>query len=248
MKRSFLIFTLVILSLHSCTDKQLQAFKDVTDVVLSEEGPTSALSNDEVIAGLKEALVQGTTKGIGLASATDGFLKNEMLFIPFPDEAKVVKEKALQLGLTNQVNTFEETMNRAAEAATKEAGDIFKNAILEMTIADGFAILKGDDNAATKYLKEKTTAQLTERFRPKVQGAIEQVELTKYWEPLVTAYNTATLITGGEDVNPDLTGYVTERAVSGLFVHIEAEEKNIRANPTARATELLQKVFGSIGQ
>lgn len=247
MKRTLLVLTVALLSLSACTDKQLQVFKDVTDVVLTDEGAAGALSNDEVISGLKEALVQGTTKGIGLASATDGFFKNELLFIPFPEEAKVVKEKALQLGLTNQVNTFEETLNRAAEEATKEAGDIFKKAILEMTIADGFAILKGEENAATNYLKEKTTAQLTERFRPKVEGAIDKVELTKYWEPLVTAYNTATLLTGGEDVNPDLTAYVTERAVSGLFTHIEAEEKNIRANPAARATELLQKVFGSVG-
>lgn len=245
--RIVLATSALLLLLASCSEQGLKALQEVTDAVLSDPTTTaSTLSNDDVIAGLREALVQGTEKGVNLASATDGFYKNELLFIAFPPEAEKVKEKALQLGLDSQVDQFEQTLNRAAEEAVKTAAPIFGQAIREMTIADGFAILKGEENAATLYLRDKTTAQLQETFRPEVQAAIDKVQLTKYWEPLASKYNLAVQFTGGEPVNPDLTNYVTERAVEGLFVHIESEEKNIRKNPGARATELLQRVFGSV--
>lgn len=204
-----------------------------------------ALSNEEVINGLRQALELGAGKAANLASAEDGFFINPLLYIAFPEEAQKVKQTALDLGLSSQVQQFELTLNRAAERASREAAPIFIEAIKGMSIEDGFRILRGSDNEATLYLREKTADQLRQKFRPEVSKAIEAVNLTSYWDPLASAYNTSVLFTGGQSVNPDLTAYVTDKAIDGLFVHIAAEEKNIRENPQARVTELLQRVFGS---
>ena len=204
------------------------------------------LTNDEVIAGLKEALTVGAGNSAGLASALDGFNKNARIRLPFPPEAQKVKEKALQLGMDEKVEKFELTLNRAAEEAAKEAKPIFVDAVKNMSIADGFAILKGSDTAATHYMRENTTSSLKSAFRPKVDNAIQTVELTKYWEPLATAYNKAVKFTGGDPINADLTEYVTNRATSGLFVLLKDEESKIRENPAARVTDILKRVFGSL--
>jgi len=176
----------------------------------------------------------------------DGFLKNEKIRLPFPSDAQKVKDKALQLGLDKKVEEFETTLNRAAEEAAKEAAPIFISAIKEMSIGDGFEILKGSDNAATKYLKDKTTSKLTTAFAPKVENAINKVNLTKYWEPLTSAYNSASFLTGSDDINTDLKSYITEKAITGLFQLIEEEELKIRKDPIARVTDVLKKVFGSL--
>ena len=188
----------------------------------------------------------GIKNSVNLTSVTDGFLGNTEIRLPFPEDAMKVKEKALNLGLDSQVEKFETTLNRAAEEATKEALPIFKDAILGMSISDGFAILNGGDGAATNFLKDKTTAQLVNAFSPKVEAAIAKVKLTEYWEPIINKYNGAMTLTGGEKLNPDLNAYVTERAISGLFHMVSKEENKIRKDPAARVTSLLQKVFGSV--
>lgn len=212
----------------------------------SMKGTQAGLSQTEVIAGLKEALEVGTGEAISLSSVTDGFYKNPELYIPFPEEAEMIKETALSLGLKTQVDQFEKTLNRAAEEAVKDAGSIFVNAIKEMTIQDGFEILNGGDSAATHYLKSKTHDILLSRFQPKVDKAIKQVKLTEYYSPLANAYNAATLLSGGDQIDPDLSSYVTARAIDGLFLLIAREEAEIRENPAARITEILEKVFGTL--
>ncbi|MDG1332986.1 MAG: DUF4197 domain-containing protein [Crocinitomicaceae bacterium] len=236
------------LILSSC-----DVLNDVAEVVLdgsetSNEG-TPALTNGEVISGLKEALNVGIKNSVDLTSVTDGFLGNADIRLPFPEDALRVKEKALEWGLDGQVEKFETTLNRAAEEATKEALPIFKDAILGMSISDGFSILNGGDGAATSFLKEKTTAELVQAFAPKVEAAIAKVKLTEYWEPIASKYNTfANLpLTNAEPVNTDLNEYVTERAVSGLFHMVEIEENKIRKDPLARVSDILQRVFGSLG-
>lgn len=234
------------LILSSC-----DVLNDVAGVVLdgSETGTTTpALTNGEVISGLKEALNVGIKNSVSLTSVTDGFLANADIRLPFPDDALRVREKALEWGLDAQVEKFETTLNRAAEEATKEALPIFKNAILGMSISDGFSILNGGDGAATNFLKDKTTAELVAAFAPKVEAAISKVKLTEYWDPIATKYNTfANLpLTNAEPVNTDLNEYVTERAIAGLFHMVELEENKIRKDPMARVSDILQKVFGSI--
>jgi len=139
-------------------------------------------------------------------------------------------------------------LNHAAEEATKKATPIFKNAITNMSISDGFAILNGGEGSATQFLKQNTTSQLTTAFKPSVDEAITKVKLTDYWNPIITKYNTAMTFTGGEKLNPDLNQYVTNLAIDGLFKMVEVEENKIRKDPVARVTDILQKVFGSITQ
>jgi len=243
MKKIILSLTMVAaVTLYSC-----DVLTDVAgDVMTTDGGVSNALTNADVISGLKEALMVGIKNGAGKASMTDGFMKNAKIKLPFPPEAQMVKDKALQLGLDGKVNQFELTLNRAAEEAAKEAAPIFIDAIKNMSVSDGFAILNGSDNAATKFLKDNTTSALTSAFAPKVEAAISKVNLTKYWAPLTKAYNTSNLLTGKPDVNTDLNKYVTERAITGLFSLVEEEEKSIRKDPAARVNDILKKVFSSL--
>lgn len=204
-------------------------------------GTTGSLTNDEVIKGLKEALTIGTNKSASNASKTDGFLKNARLFIPWPPEAKEMKTKLIQLGYQKKVEEFETSLNRAAEEAAKSAAPIFGNAVTSMSIGDGFTILKGNDTAATHYLREKTFSPLKEKFKPVVTDAISQVKVTSYWAPLVTIYNK---IPGVKKQNPDLNDYVCNKAINGLMLLIADEEIKIRKDPAARVSDLLKKVFG----
>ncbi len=229
------------ISLYSCTSQEILGALETL-----QEPETTSLTNGEVIKGLKEALTIGAKNSAGLTSKLDGFYKNPEIFIPFPEEAIKVKNTAMDVGLGNQVEKFEMTLNRAAEEATKEAIPIFVNAITSMSVEDGFKILKGGKGAATAYLKESTRAQLVEKFSPKVQTAIESVELTKYWEPLITKYNSVSSLNpfgNNEEINPDLNAYVTDKAIDGLFTMVTKEEDKIRENPAARVTDLLKKVF-----
>jgi Protein of unknown function (DUF4197) len=227
------------LILLSCDSSQ-EIIKTANDIL---NAPTAGtLSNSEVISGLKEALSQGATKAGNLTSAVGGFKNNARLFIPFPKEAQQMKDKLMQIGFSKQVNDFESNLNAAAELASKEAGQVFMGAISEMSVSDGFAILRGHDSSATNFLKDKTSTVLMQRYSPIVQKALDQVEITKYWTPLVNAYN---MIPGVQAQNPNLNNYVTGKAIDGLFLLVKDEEKNIRKNPLARATDLLKKVFGT---
>ncbi|MBI2279876.1 MAG: DUF4197 domain-containing protein [Bacteroidetes bacterium] len=234
--RKTIIAVISISTLVSCAE-----MTTVMEQVNTATGSTNpALTNDEVIRGLREALTVGTNNSSNLTSKLDGFYKNPEIFIPFPPEALKVKEKVEQLGMKKQVDEFVMTLNRAAETATSEAAPIFVNAIKEMTIADGFAILRGNDNAATQYLKDKTAAQLKVKFNPIVKAAIQKVEVTKYWNPIINTYNKVPFV---EKMNPDLEDYVTAKAMDGLFLMIAKEETKIRKDPMARVTDLLKKVF-----
>ncbi|MBI4931488.1 MAG: DUF4197 domain-containing protein [Bacteroidetes bacterium] len=221
-------------------DAQKNAQKEI-DKYTKKKKKNKALSNDEVIRGLKEALNVGTNNSTASTSKMDGFYKNPLVFIPFPPEAEKVRNTVVNLGMQKQVDEFVMTLNRAAEEASKEAAPVFMDAIKAMTIQDGFGILKGADNAATKYLQDKTTPELTTKFSPIIKRAIDKVEVTKYWNPLITTYNK---IPGVEKQNPNLEQYVTLRAMEGLFKLIAGEEKKIRTDPIARINDILKKVFG----
>lgn len=203
------------------------------------------LSNAEIIEGLKEALTVGARNASNSASKTDGFFNNSLIFIPFPPEAIKVKNKLEQAGFKNLVDDFVLSLNRAAEDASTKALPIFTDAVKSMTIADAKNILKGADNAATNYLREKTHSKLVQEFTPVVKQSISKVKVTSYWNPVANTYNTLTALTGGSQVNPNLEEYITTKAVDGLFVLIAKEEALIRKDPAARVTDILKKVFGS---
>ena len=249
MKKRIVLVFIVILTIQTGIGQTLQqrldaAAKEAGDKLKNPSG-SKALSNEDVIKGLKEALTVGTNNSTSLASKVDGYYKNPLLFIPFPPEAQKIKEKADEFGMKEQTDKFVETLNRAAEEAAKNAAPVFVDAVKGMNISDGFAILKGADNAATQYLKDKTTAELRNKFTPVVQAAIDKVELTKYWNPIITTYNKIPFV---EKQNPDLTAYVTDKAMAGLFILIANEELKIRKDPAAQVTDILKKVFGNISK
>jgi hypothetical protein len=200
------------------------------------------LSTDEVAEGLKEALIQGISSASNEASVVDGYLKNNLIRIAFPPDAAKVESRLRQLGLGPEVDKFIVSLNRGAERAAKEAKPIFIDAIRNLTLEDAWGILKGGENSATEYLKKTTSGSLTEKFQPIISDALEEVSATKYYDDLVTSYNKIPFV---NKVNPDLDQYATEQAIDGLFVLIAEEEEEIRRDPAARTTRIMQKVFGS---
>lgn len=222
--------------LVACSPQELQS-------VLGTIPSGNALTNAEVVAGLKEALQVGADRTVTKASAADGFWSDARIRIPFPEEAVKVRTTLMDLGMNKPVEDFEKTLNKAAETAAKEAVPVFVDAITSMTIADGFNLLRGGENAATVFLREKTSSALRARFMPIVERATSEVALTNHWQPLANAYNATTILTGGKAVDPDLNGYVATKAMDGLFLLLAEEEKRIRQDPLARTTDLLRRVF-----
>ncbi len=223
-------------------DQLKEASDKAQDKVTGKE--KGKLSQEEIVKGLKEALEVGAKESVNFASKKGGFNETPRIRIPFPPEAEDVKKKALQMGMDKKVEEFEKTMNRAAEKASKKAADIFVAAIKDMSVKEGRKILEGEKDAATEYLKKNTHDELFSEFKPIVEKANDEVELTRYWDPLAKAYNKSTMMTGKKEVNPDLDEYVTERAIDGLFVLVAEEEAKIRKDPAARVTDILKKVFG----
>jgi hypothetical protein len=206
-------------------------------------GSSAPLSNDDIVKGLKDALSVGSNNAGASGSKVDGFYKDTLIKIPFPPDADKVRQTALTVGMQPQVDQFILSMNRAAEKAAVKAAPIFLNAITSMGIDDGMKILKGANNAATQYLQSKTSQQLHDAFLPIVKHAVDSVQVTKYWKPLADTYNKDPFVT---KVNPDLNEYITQKALSGLFILLAAEELKIRQNPAARVDDILKKVFGSL--
>lgn len=234
-------FLLALLMIGSCTSTQIN--QTLGEVNKTLGGSTSApLTTGEVAQGLKEALIKGISNGSDLVSQVDGYFKNPEIKIPFPPEVKKVEDRLRQIGLGNEVDKFVMTLNRGAEDAAREAKPIFIQAIRSMTIEDAWSILRGDQDAATQYLKRTTSGLLKEKFKPVIQNSLNKVNATKYYGEIVTRYNQIPLV---QKVNPDLDDYATDRAIEGLFVMIAKEEKNIRQNPVARTTEILKRVFGA---
>ena len=234
MKKIYILLLLFGFSFSGC---------DTAKSILQSVGNATngGLTTDEVVQGLKQALQFGTDSATTKLSALDGFYKDALVKIMMPPEAQNVEKTLRNIGLGGVVDNAVLSMNRAAEDASKYVGNIFLNAIKQMTIQDAFGILKGGNTAATDYLKQKTTAQLTAAFTPIVNTSLEKVDATKYWKDVFTAYNRFS----DKPVNTDLTAYVTQKALDGLFIKIGLEEQQIRKDPAARITDLLKKVFSS---
>lgn len=227
--------------LGACTSAQVsQTLGDINKTIGGNS--TQPLTSSEVAEGLKEALIKGISTGSDLVSQLDGYFKNPEIRIPFPPDVQRVEDKLRQVALGDQVDKFVMTLNRGAEDAAKEAKPIFITAIRSMTIQDAWSILKGENDAATQFLKRTTSSLLKEKFKPVIRTSLDKVNATKYYSDIVKRYNQIPLV---QKVNPDLDDYATDRAIEGLFIMIAKEEKNIRQNPVARTTELLRKVFGA---
>ena len=216
---------------------------DVAQQVLNDStsATSGTLSTADIVAGLKEALTIGTQNSTNQLSAVDGFFKDAAVKILMPPEAQKVESTLRSLGFGSVVDKAILSMNRGAEDAAKSATPIFVNAIKQMTITDALGILKGGGNAATNYFKDKTTAQLTQAFRPVIDKSLNKTDATKYWSDVFSVYNRFAT----NKVETDLGAYVTGKAIDGIFYEVALEEQKIRKDPAARVTDILKKVFGS---
>ena len=212
----------------------------------AESVADAALSNSEIVAGLKEALAKGVETSINTLGRTDGFLSDELVRIAVPDSLKSIEQIARQAGQGQYVDEFVVTLNRAAEQAVPEAADILGDAIRVMTVSDARGILEGPDDAATQYFRKVSQSRLAEKFLPIVQQATGQVGVTAAYKALMG--QAGGLLSGFLNTDSlDLDKYVTNKAMDGLFEYIAIQEQQIRENPTARTTDILKKVFASGG-
>ena len=234
-----LVFIATILGFQTVEAQKIgDLLKKASNIALPS---SSGLSTDEIAGGLKEALQKGAQTGTAKLSSPGGFLENAALKIIMPPEAQKIESTLRRLGFNQLMDDMIVSMNRAAEDACKTAVPIFTTAIREMTITDGINILRGSDTSATSFLRTKTNTALAQSFSPIIKTSLDKVNATQYWEKIITTYNSVPLI--GKKMNPDLVGYVTDKSLSGIYTEIASQEKDIRANPAARTSALLQKVF-----
>ena len=213
-------------------------------ILTKNNSSASSITENEAGQGIKEALAQGVTNAVLNLNKTDGFFGSDIYKMLLPPDAKKLETSLRKMGMGSQVDKAILSINRGAEDAVAFAKPIFLDAIKEMTLTDALNIVRGNKDAATQYFKQKTTDKLVAAFKPSVQTSLDKVSATKYYGDLVNTYNK--LPTTFNKVNPDLTSFVVGKAVDALFDQVAKEEANIRANPAARATDILKKVFGSV--
>ncbi len=231
MMRNLLAFALIF-NLTSCAELQ-----SVVDQLPQTE---SILSNADMASGLRQALDLGIDKQVSKLTQKDGFLKNELVKILLPEELKKVDKGLRDIGLDNLADEGLKVLNRAAEDAVKEATPIFINAVKDITFNDAKNILLGNDDAATQYLTGRTQTELYNKFKPVINSSFSKVGADEIWSNLINKYNA---IPFTNNVNPDLTDYVTGEALKGVYKMIAVEEKEIRNKVSSRITDLLRKVF-----
>lgn len=227
----FLLCSLILLNCAETSEFLKQAGANVGNTPLSEEQMSSAL---------KQALSIGTNNSSQLLSSKDGYFKNELFKITFPNEASKVESTLRSLGMNSLVDKTILSLNRAAEAAASEAKPIFLDAIQEMTLKDARNIVLGSEHAATDYFKTKTQTHLSKRFAPIIQKKLDAVNANQYWKTVMSNYNK---IPTTKAVETNLTAYVTQRAIDGMFLSVAQEEGKIRENAAFRTTDLLKQVF-----
>ena len=246
MKFSFSFFAVLAVSASQCMHaadwlEQFGLGKKSTNQpsVIS----ATALSQDQMVSGLKEALGKGVEHAITSLGKPDGFLKDLSVKIPLPDRLKTVERSLRMLRQDKLADDFVMTMNRAAEQAVPQAAGVLGNSIQQMTLTDAQAILTGTNNAATQYFRRTSETNLYERFYPIVSKTTQQAGVTSAYKKMMDKTSFAGSFLGPD--TGDLDGYITHKTLDGLFVKIADEEKRIRENPMARTTDLLQKVFGA---
>ncbi|MEZ4986007.1 MAG: DUF4197 domain-containing protein [Saprospiraceae bacterium] len=203
-------------------------------------GTDNALSQDEIGAGLKEALDAGVGEAVRSLAAENGYLGSSYKIL-VPEEARQVVSRLKNVpGFGDVEQQLEEKMNRAAELAVAKAKPIFVDAIRQLTFKDAMSLLMGDPDAATRYLERTTAQSLTDAFLPIIQQSLDEVNAREYWRTAVNAYNRIPLV---QKTNPELDQHVTQQALKGLFGLVEVKERDIRSNPALRTSDLLQRVF-----
>ena len=220
----------------------IDLLKSVEEAVGGLGGSSGGLSDQEIGDGLTEALRVGTERVVGQVSATDGYNLDPDIHIPLPGALKDVQKVLKKIGMSDLADDLELRLNRAAEAAAPEAKELFWQAISEMSFDDVQRIYNGPDDAATRYFQGKMTPPLSERMQPVVERSLADVGAIQSYDKMMKQYKSVPFV---PDAKADLTSYVVEQAMDGIFHYVAKEEAAIRNNPAARTTELLQKVFGA---
>lgn len=242
MKRTLLLSAATLLVMLSPC--QAGFFDDLSREVLPSLQPQSPLDNSTVVKGLKEALATGTERAVAEVAKPDGFFNNQMIKILLPDRIQQAADILSTVGYQKQVDEFVLSMNRAAEKAAPKAAKVFGDAIRQMTVEDARGILSGGDTAATAYFEKKTRTSLFDEFKPSVANSMAQVGTARAYKDLIGRYEALPLASLAGTPSLDLDGYVTNKALDGLFKMVGEEEKKIRTNPAAQTTDLLRRVFG----
>ncbi|WP_212001302.1 DUF4197 domain-containing protein [Chitinophaga sp. HK235] len=224
--------------------KKLSKSNTSTTTTTNTSTTGASVTESEAGSAIKEALLKGVTNGIANLNKTDGFFGNELYKLLLPPDAVKIGNTLRAIGLGPQVDQAILQINRSAEKAVGFAAPIFVNAVKQMTLTDALNLIKGGNNSATEYFKGKTTDQLKSAFSPVIKKSLDSTSATRFYGDIVNSYNK--LPTTFNKVNPDLQDYVTTMAVNALFDQIGKEEAAIRANPAARTTDLLKKVFGNV--
>jgi hypothetical protein len=220
-------------------------------------GDNRPLTQTEIISGLKEALIVGAGKSVELLGITDGYYGDDLVKILLPPEADIIVDNIGKIpGGTQLLEDVLLRINRAAEDAVSEAKPIFVNSIRSMTITDALGILKGENNAATQYLRRTTYDGLFNLYRPKIEESLNKklvgnISTSQSWNTLTGKWNEVAnsvigRVAGFKTVDVKLDDYLTHKGLDGLFLKIEEEEKLIRQDPVARVTDLLKRVFGTL--
>ncbi len=197
--------------------------------------------DNTVASGLKEALSIGTENAVKSVSRTDGYFGNKAIKILMPENIQKVADVMKKVGYQKEVDNFVFSMNRAAEKAAPMAASFFGDAIKQMTFDDARKILNGGDTAATEFFKSKTSEKIYTAFKPVVSTSMDEVGATRSYKTMMGKYDSIPFM---DKQSLDLDHYVTNKALDGLFFMVGEEEKKIRKDPAARATDLLKTVFG----
>jgi hypothetical protein len=227
----------------SVADAQLdELLKQLPQIPGTSQTPLpGSLGDVKIGQGLKQALQIGTENAVMLTGKTDGYFANQAIKILLPERLKNLESGLRLVGYGPQVDELVLGMNRAAEQAAPAAKQIFWDAIGDMTIDDSRKILGGAPTAATDYFKAKTTGRLTTAFKPIVDKSMSQVGVTRQYDELLGRAKAIPFLNVEQY---DLDNYVVGKSLDGLFHVVGEQEKNIRANPSARVTDLLKEVFG----
>lgn len=240
MKKTLFLLLFVPVVSFGQIDDLLKKVEEKVNTTISGVLKPLPLSQQEIAAGLKEALNKGIEKQVSTLTKTDGFYRNELVKILLPEELQKVDKALRKIGMSKLADQGLLAMNRAAEDAVKTSTPIFVDAVKQMSFTDAKNILLGDERSATTYLQTSTTKPLYDKFNPVIKNSFTKVGADKIWANIIKRYNAIPLV---EKVNPDLTDYTTNKALDGVFKMISVEEKNIRTNFNSRTTDLLKKVF-----
>jgi len=240
MKKFIICLSIIFFSGCAELNEVVKQLPDGTFNNLPNIGSVSQLSNNQIAAGLREALDQGIDRQVTKLTQKDGFFRNELVKILLPEELKRVDSGLRSIGLSSLADRGLEVLNRAAEDAVSESTPIFIDAVKGITFSDAKNILLGNDDAATEYLNGKTNSALYSKFSPVIKTSLSKVGADSVWSSIISQYNS---IPFTSKVNPDLTDYVSQQALSGVFKMISVEESNIRNNFNFRSTDLLKQVF-----